>query len=63
MEKDNSFEEFYDNFYKDSLYQIEYIQFFLQGVLFNFIDYYFVFCWEWEDWCMYKCFNEVESGF
>jgi len=62
-EKDNSFEEFYDNFHKDSLYQIEHIQFPLQGVSSNPTDHHSAFRWEREDWRMHKRFNEAESGF
>lgn len=60
---DDGFEVFYERFHEDSLYQIEHIQFPLQGVSSNPTDHHSAFRWERADWAMHRRFNEAESGF
>lgn len=60
---DDGFETFYIRFHQDSLYQLEHIQFPLQGVSSNPTDHHSAFRWERSDWVIHKRFNEAESGF
>lgn len=57
------FKNFYADFHSDSLYQIEHIQFPLQGVSSNPTDHHAGFRWERADWRMHQLFDEATTGF
>ena len=57
------FKNFYAEFHRDSLFQIEHIQFPLQGVSSNPSDHHAGFRWERADWQMHRLFDEASTGF
>lgn len=60
---DGGFEAFYERFHQDSLYQLEHIQFPLQGVSSNPTDHHSAFRWQREDWVIHRKFDAAASGF
>lgn len=62
-ESHDGFEEFYTRFHQDSLYQIQHIQFPLQGVSSNPTDHHSAFRWYRKDWRMHHLFDEQTTGF
>lgn len=60
---DQDFDVFYAQFHADSLYQIDHIQFPLQGVSSRPEEHTPSFRWQKEDWRMHRRFDEGNSNF
>jgi hypothetical protein len=59
----DDFAAFYERFHRDSLYQIEHINFPLEGLPGNAAEADASFRWERESWRMHKPIDPEESGF